>query len=138
MNRTYSPKISEIKRGWHVLDAQSQVLGRLAGQAATLLMGKHKPNFVRHLDSGDHVVILNGEKIQVTGKKEEQKVYTRHSGYSGGLKQTTLVRQRQVYPERILTHAVAGMLPKNKLQAKMLKRLHVVIGSDNPYAKYSK
>ncbi|MDO8488327.1 MAG: 50S ribosomal protein L13 [bacterium] len=137
MNKTYSPKISEIKRDWHVLDADGQILGRLATQAATLLMGKHKPGFVRHLDSGDQVVILNSEKIKVTGKKEQNKVYTHHTGYQGGLRQITLEKQRKLKPEKILTHAIEGMLPANKLQARMLKRLHVVIGSENPYAKYN-
>ena len=136
--KTYSPKISEITRDWHVLDANNQILGRMATQAAVLLMGKHKVGFVRHLDSGDHVVILNGEKIMVTGKKENTKIYSRHSGYPGGLTQTTLDKLRVTNPTHILTHAVAGMLPDNKLQDRMLKRLHVVIGSENPYAKYSK
>ncbi len=135
--KTYSPKMSEVKRSWHILDASGQVLGRLATQAAVFLMGKHKPGFTRHLDTGDHVVILNGEKIVVTGKKEQTKVYTRHSGYPGGLSQTTLAQMRTTKPEQILTKAVSGMLPDNKLQDRMLKRLHVVIGSENPYAKYS-
>lgn len=138
MNKTYSPKASEVNRNWHVLDAKGQVLGRLATQVATLLMGKNKAGFVRHMDTGDHVVILNCEQIAVTGKKEQSKVYTRHSGYPGGLKQTTLDKLRAQFPHRVLEHAVAGMLPKNKLQAKMLKRLHLVVGSENPYAKYIK
>ncbi len=136
MNRTYSPGITEIKRNWHVLDATGQVVGRLATRVATLLMGKHKPGFVRHLDSGDHVVILNSEKISVTGKKELTKVYTRHTGYPGGLKETTLAKLRSTNPGKIMIHAVSGMLPDNKLQDRMLKRLHVVVGSANPWAKY--
>ncbi len=135
--KTYSPKISEVKRNWHVLDANGQVLGRLATQAAVFLMGKHKPGFTRHLDTGDYVVIVNCEKIAVTGKKEETKVYTRHSGYPGGLRQTTLGKLRTEKPTQILTHAVQGMLPDNKLQDRMIKRLHVIVGSENPYAKYS-
>lgn len=136
--KTYSPKVSEITRSWHVLDAKDFVIGRLATQVAVLLMGKHKPTFVRHIDSGDHVVVLNGEKITSTGNKELQKVYTRHSGRPGGLRQTTLEKLRQEKPEQIIIHAVSGMLPDNKLKDIMIKRLHVIIGSDNPYAKYIK
>jgi len=138
MKQTYSPKVSEIHRSWHVVDAQDQILGRLATRVASLLMGKHKPGFVRHLDSGDHVVVTNCEKIVVTGKKEATKVYTRHSGYPGGLRQTTLNKLRVAKPTEIIVHAVAGMLPKNKLHDRMLKRLHVVVGGENPYARYSK
>ena len=138
MTRTFSPKVSEITRNWHVLDASNQILGRLASQAAILLMGKNKPGFTRHLDTPHHMVILNGEKIMVTGNKEATKVYTRHSGYPGGLTQTTLDKLRVTQPTHILAHAVEGMLPDNKLQSKMMKRLHVVVGSDNPYAKYIK
>ncbi len=133
---TYSPKAAEIKRNWHVLDASDFVIGRLATRAAHLLMGKHKTTFVRHMDSGDHVVVLNSEKIHSTGKKEDQKLYSRHSGYPGGFRQTVLSKLRQEKPSRILIHAVSGMLPDNKLKASMLKRFHVVIGSDNPYAKH--
>lgn len=136
MTKTYSPKISEIKRDWHLLDAQGELIGRLSTQAAILLMGKHKPTFVRHLDSGDHVVIINCEKIKSTGQKESQKVYTRHTGWPGGLRQTTLAKLRQDKPQQILTHAISGMLPDNKLKDKMLKHLHLVIGPENPYAKY--
>lgn len=138
MNRTYSPSSSDIKRGWHEIDAKGQVLGRLATQVAALLMGKHKVGFVRHLDSGDHVVVLNSEQVTVTGKKETDKVYTHHTGYPGGLRQTTLVKLRAEKPEKIVINAVSGMLPKNKLHDRMLKRLHVVVGSQNPYAKYQK
>lgn len=136
--KTYSPKVSEIDRAWHVLDARGVVIGRLATQAAHLLMGKHKTTFVRHMDSGDHVVILNSQEIGTTGKKEDQKMYSRHSGYPGGFRQTVLSKMRQDNPTQILTHAISGMLPDNKLKASMLKRLHVVIGSENTYAKYIK
>ncbi len=138
MNRTYSPKVSEIKRAWQVIDARGQVLGRLASQVASYLMGKHKPTFARHLDSGDHVVILNSEQVVVTGKKETTKVYTRHTGYPGGLRQVAFATLKKAKPQQIVINAVAGMLPQNKLHDRMLKRLHVVIGSDNPYAKYIK
>lgn len=138
MNKTYSPRVSEISRDWHVLDAAGQVLGRLATAVANLLMGKHKVGFTRHLDSGDHVVILNSEQVVVTGKKEAAKVYTRHTGYPGGLRQITLARMRTESPAQIVAKAVSGMLPKNKLHDRMLKRLHVVVGSENPYAKYIK
>ena len=138
MTKTYSPKVSQIKRSWHVLDAKGQVLGRLATQIAVFLMGKHKPTFARHLDSGDHVVVLNSEQIVVTGKKEGTKVYARHTGYPGGLRLTSISRLRSEHPQRIVTTAVAGMLPKNKLHDRMLKRLHAVVGDKNPYAKYQK
>ena len=136
MIKTYSPKISEIKRDWHLLDAQDQIIGRLATQAAVFLMGKHKPGFVRHLDCGDHVVIVNGEKIKSTGNKETQKVYTHHTGHPGGLRQITLASLRQTHPDQILTKAVFGMLPDNKLKSKMIRRLYVIVGPTNPYAKY--
>ncbi len=136
MTKTYSPKIGEIKRDWHLLDAEGQLIGRLSTQAAVFLMGKHKTTFVRHLDSGDHVVIINCEKIKSTGQKESQKIYTRHTGWPGGLRQTTLAKLRQDKPQEILTHAISGMLPDNKLKDRMLKHLHLVIGQQNPYAKY--
>lgn len=132
MIKTFTPKAKTIDRSWDVLDAKDQILGRLATQAATLLMGKHKPDFSRHLDTGDHVIILNAESVATTGNKASTKVYTRHSGYPGGLRQTTFA---QMGPQKVIIHAVSGMLPKNKLQASRLKRLHVVIGPDNPYAK---
>lgn len=138
MIKTFSPSINDLKRNWHIVDANGQVLGRLATQIASLLMGKHKTDFVRHLDWGDHVVVLNCDKTVTTGKKEGQKVYTRHTGFPSGLRQTTLEKMRISKPQEVLVHAVSGMLPKNKLRDNMIKRLHLIIGSENPYAKYSK
>ncbi len=138
MTKTHSPSMTDLKRGWHVIDARGQVIGRLATQIVVLLMGKHKTDFVRHLDWGDHVVVLNSEKIVSTGKKETQKVYTHHTGFTTGLRQASLAHIRISDPKEVLTHAVSGMLPKNKLRQLVIKRLHLVTGSENPYAKYSK
>jgi large subunit ribosomal protein L13 len=134
--KTYVPSATEIKRAWHEIDAQDQIIGRVATQAAILLMGKHKPTFVRNLDSGDHVVILNAERIVSTGRKETQKIYAHHTGHVGGYRQTTLSKLRVEDPAEIIKHAVFGMLPKNKLRDNMIKRLYVVIGSEHQYGKY--
>jgi len=131
--KTYSPKSSEITRAWHLIDAKDQVLGRLATQVASLLMGKSKTMFARHLDMADHVVITNAERVKVTGRKERQKLYHRHSGYPGGMVVLTLSQVRASHPDRIIIHAVSGMLPKNKLQDRLLKHLHVFPGPDHPY-----
>ena len=133
MIKTYSPKASDIKREWHVLDASGKVLGRLATQIAGLLMGKHKPIFSRHMDTGDYVVIINAEKVSVTGNKVKQKLYYRHSGYPGGLKSTSLERMMQTHPTRVIEHAVKGMLPHNRLRARMMKRLRVYVGEAHPH-----
>ena len=135
---TNNLKASEIKRTWHLIDAKNKILGRLSTEIATLLMGKNKPNFVTYLDNGDYVVVINAEKVKVTGKKESQKVYTRHSGYPGGLRQTILSKVRAEKPEQIITHAVKGMIPKNKLGAVMIKKLHVYAGTAHPYANQLK
>ena len=131
--KTYSPKAKEIKRKWHLIDAKDKILGRLATQIAQLLMGKSKPYFTRHLDCGDYVVVINAKEVKVTGKKEKQKIYYRHSGYPGGLKETPLWMLREKHPERIIIHAVSGMLPKNKLRARMLTRLKVQPEEEHPY-----
>lgn len=128
-----STKSSQVKRNWHFLDAKDQILGRLATRAAQLLMGKGKPYFVRYLDCGDYVVVVNAQKVKVTGKKEEQKMYYRHSGYPGGFRQDPLRKWREEKPERIIMHAVRGMLPQNKLRDRMLKRLKVFPGENHPY-----
>lgn len=125
----------EIKRAWHLLDAKTMVLGRLATEVATKLIGKNKPNFVPYLDMGDNVVVINAAKVKVTGKKESQKVYVRHSGYPGGLKVETLSDLRQRKPEEVIIHAVAGMVPKTKLGRQMIKKLHVFAGSTHPFKK---
>ncbi|MFC1933510.1 50S ribosomal protein L13, partial [Chloroflexota bacterium] len=109
--KTYSTKAADIKREWHVIDASDKVLGRLATQIASLLMGKHKPIFSRHLDMGDFVVVINAEKVQVTGNKAKQKLYYRHSGYPGGLKSTSFERMMETHPTRVIEYAVKGMLP---------------------------
>jgi len=126
-------KKSEIKRGWHLLDAKNQILGRLATKIAQLLMGKNKPYFVRHLDCGDYVVVVNAKEVKVTGKKEKQKQYYRYSGYPGGLKKETLEHLRRRFPEKIIIEAVKGMLPQNKLKDKMLGRLFVFADDNHPY-----
>ena len=131
--KTYSTKASEIKREWHVIDASGKILGRLATQVARLLMGKHKPIFSPNLDTGDFVVVINAEKVQVTGNKAKQKVYYRHSGYPGGLKSTNLEKMMQTNPTRVIEHAVKGMLPHNRLGAKMFKKLRVYVGDAHPH-----
>ena len=133
MTKTYSAKASDIKREWHIVDASGKVLGRLATQIASLLMGKHKPIFSRHLDTGDYVVVINTEKVSVTGNKTNQKLYYRHSGYPGGLKSISLERLMQTHPTRVIEHAVKGMLPHNRLSAKMMKRLRVYVGDAHPH-----
>lgn len=131
--RTKSTKKSDIKRSWHLVDAKDQILGRLATRIAKLLMGKDKPYFVPHLDCGDYVVVVNAKEVAVTGKKEKQKIYYRHSGYPGGLKKATLEELRKNYPKRIIEQAVKGMLPKNKLQDQRMRRLFVFAGKEHPY-----
>jgi large subunit ribosomal protein L13 len=131
--KTYSTKASDIERQWHVIDASGKVLGRLATQAASLLMGKHKPIFSRNLDTGDFVVIINADKVRVTGNKAEQKLYYRHSGYPGGLKSISLERMMQTNPTRVIEQAVKGMLPHNRLGASMMKKLRVYAGEEHPH-----
>ena len=131
--KTYSTKVSEIKRDWHVIDATDQVLGRLATRVARLLMGKHKPIFSRNLDVGDYVVIINAGKVRVTGDKAKQKVYYRHSGYPGGLKSITYDKLMQTNPTRVIEHAVKGMLLHTRLGANMMKKLKVYVGDTHPH-----
>lgn len=128
-------KISDVKREWHLFDAKDKVLGRLTTEAAKLLMGKDKPYFVRHLDCGDYVVIINAKLIKVTGKKEKQKKYYRYSGYPGGLKVKILSQVRAENPAKIIFEAVKGMLPQNKLRASMLKRLYIYSDEKHPYSE---
>ncbi len=125
MQKTKATKASEVKRGWHLIDARGKILGRLASGIAQLLMGKDKPNWAPYLDMGDYVVVVNAKEIEVTGKKEEQKVYYRHSGYPGGLKAETLKELRQRRPQEIIRRAVKGMLPRGKLGRKMITKLYV-------------
>ena len=131
--KTYSIKASDIKRQWHVLDASDKILGRVATQAASLLMGKHKPLFSRNMDVGDFVVVINAEKVRVTGDKAKQKFYYRHSGYAGGFRSISLEGMIQTHPERVIEHAVKGMLPQNRLRDRMMKRLRVCVGESHPY-----
>jgi large subunit ribosomal protein L13 len=131
--RTYVTKPAEVKRSWYVVDAQGQTLGRLATQIATILRGKHKPTYSPSVDCGDFVVVVNAEKIHVTGRRLDQKIYYRHSGYMGGLTEITLRQQLEDHPDRVITSAVRGMLPKNKIGRKMLKMLKVYAGPDHPH-----
>ena len=131
--KTYSVKAGDIVRDWHIIDASGEILGRMATDVAKLLMGKHKATFSRHLDCGDFVVVINAAKIRVTGNKLKEKVYYRHSGYPGGLKEVTLERMLKKSPGRVIEHAVKGMLPKNRLGAKMLKKLKVYAGETHPH-----
>ena len=131
--KTKTLKLSEVKKSWWIADADSQVLGRLASKIAQILKGKHKVNYVPHLDNGDCVVVINAEKIIVTGNKEDQKTYFRHTGYVGGVKTTNLAQLRRTYPERIIEKAVKGMLPKNKLGKKIFKKLKVYKGGHHPH-----
>jgi len=128
--KTRATKASEITREWHLRDARGQVLGRFATQAAKLLIGKHKPNWAPYLDMGDYVVVTNAREIAVTGKKETQKVYHRHSGYPGGHRSETLEELRARRPEEIIRRAVKGMLPTSKLGRKMITRLYVYPGEE--------
>lgn len=133
MTRTYSPKVSEIERKWHVLDAAGVPLGRLATLAARLLTGKHKPGYAPHIDTGDFVIVVNAEKAVLTGKKEDQKVYYRHSGRPGSLKSETAGHLRQRRPAQLVERAVWGMLPKNKLGRAQLRKLKVYAGGEHPH-----
>lgn len=131
---TYSPKPGEITRAWHVIDATDVVLGRLATHAATLLRGKHKPTYAPHMDTGDFVVIINAEKIAVSGDKRENKFVYRHSGYPGGLSKRSVGEMIEKHPDRLLEKAITGMLPKNKLGRAMGKKLKVYAGPTHPHA----
>ena len=126
--KTYSAKASDIRRERHVIDAKDRILGRLATEVARLLMGKHKPMFSRHLDVGDYVVVINAEKVKVTGNKAEQKLYYRHSGYPGGLKSITYKKLMQTTPTLVVEKAVRGMIPNTSLGASMMKKLRVYAG----------
>ena len=131
--KTYSTKKADIERKWHVIDASGKTLGRLATRIAGLLIGKHKPIFSPHLDTGDFVVVINADKVHITGNKTKQKLYYRHSGYPGGLKSITLEKMMQTNPTRVIEHAVTGMLPHTRLGASMKKRLKVYAGDTHPH-----
>ncbi len=131
--KTISAREQDIQRDWYVIDAQGQTLGRLATRVATVLRGKHKPSYTPHVDCGDYVIVVNAEKVHVTGQKMNQKKYYRHSGYPGGLKQVTLRDQLQKFPNRVIEAAVRGMLPKNRLGRRMFKKLKVYTGAVHPH-----
>ena len=131
---TYAPSASGIERRWHVIDAGEQVLGRVATVAAKLLQGKHKPKYAPFLDTGDFVIITNARQVKLSGAKEEQKLYRRHSGFEGGLRETRAKTMRQRLPARMVEAAVRGMLPKTKLGRKMYRKLKVYAGPDHPHA----
>lgn len=126
-------KANEVERKWYVVDAEGQTLGRLASEVASILRGKHKPTYTPHVDTGDHVIVINAAKIQLTGNKLKDKIYYRHSGYAGGLKQTTAEDMLKNKPERMLELAIKGMLPKNSLGRKQGKKLHVYAGSEHKH-----
>lgn len=132
--KTYVAKASTIEKKWYVVDAEGKTLGRLASQVAAILRGKHKPTFTPNMDTGDYVIVVNAEKVVLTGNKEEQKVYKRYSGYAGGLKIISFADMKAKHPERIVEHAIVGMLPHNKLGRAMAKKLRVVVGPEHKYA----
>ena len=131
--RSFVPTAGSVERQWHVIDAEGQVLGRVATLAARLLQGKHKPTYTPFIDTGDHVVIVNAAKAKLTGRKEEQKIYRRHSGYEGGLREERAKIVRQRNPIRIMEEAVHGMLPKTTLGAAMYRKLKVYAGPEHPH-----
>lgn len=133
MNKTYSPKPTDIERRWYVVDARGQSLGRLSSEIAKILTGKNKPQYAPHIDTGDFVVVINAEETVLTGRKEDQKTYYRHSGRPGSLKEETARELRQRRPELLIERAVKGMLPKNKIGRRQLKKLKVYAGPEHPH-----
>ncbi|AFY82357.1 50S ribosomal protein L13 [Oscillatoria acuminata] len=134
MNKTYVPPQGSIEQKWYVIDAANQRLGRLAVEIARILRGKNKPTYTPHMDTGDFVIVVNAEKIEVTGKKRSQKLYRRHSGRPGGMKTETFAKLQNRLPERIIEQAVKGMLPKNSLGRQLYTKLNVYAGSEHPHA----
>ncbi len=132
--KTYLPKVNLDQRKWHVIDADGAVLGRLAAQAANILRGKNKPIYTAHLDAGDFVVVINAEKVVLTGKKENDKTFMTYSGWKGGEKFTSVAQIRARHPEKLITHAVRGMVPKNRLGRVLMTKLKVFKGSQHPHA----
>ena len=131
--KTYMASPSTIERKWYVVDAEGKTLGRLATTVASVLRGKNKPSFTPHMDTGDFVIVVNAEKVKVTGKKLDQKVYYRHSDFVGGLKEATLREMMEKKPDRVIEHAVKGMLPKGPVGSEMFSKLHVYVGPDHPH-----
>ena len=132
--KTFLPKVDVQRRKWRIIDADGQVLGRVAEKAANVLRGRDKPTYTPHLDAGDFVVVINAKKVRVTGRKETDKEYQRYSGWRGGLKRETVADVRAKHPERLVMRAVKGMLPRNRLGSKMLTKLKVFAGSEHPHA----
>ncbi len=132
--KTYSPKLEDADRKWYVVDATDKILGRLATEIATRLRGKHKPEFAPHMDMGDFIVVINADKVKVTGNKLSQKRYYKHSGYPGGLKSKSLSEMLERRPENVITYAVKGMLPKNRMGRAQLKKLKVFAGAEHSHA----
>jgi large subunit ribosomal protein L13 len=133
VKKTYVTKEEDVQREWYVVDARGQTLGRLATRVASVLRGKHKPTYSPSVDAGDFVIVVNAEKVHVTGRKLDQKLYYRHSGYPGGLKEITLRNLLQQHPTRVIEHAVRGMLPKNRLGRQVFRHLKVYAGSEHPH-----
>ena len=133
MRTTFMAKAHEVERKWYVVDAEGQTLGRLASEVASILRGKHKPTYTPNVDTGDHVIIINAEKIQLTGNKLNDKIYYRHTMHPGGLKQRTALEMRTNYPTKMLELAIKGMLPKNSLGRQMFKKLNVYAGNEHPH-----
>ena len=131
--KTYTAKAGEIRQDWYVVDAAGKVLGRLAAEIARRLRGKHKPEFTPHMDTGDYIVVVNADKLRVTGRKAESKMYSRHSGYPGGIYSTTFAKRHARHPDRVLKLAVKGMLPKGPLGYAMLKKMKIYSGVDHPH-----
>lgn len=131
--KTYMQRKEDVKRKWHLLDARDKILGRLATQAATLITGKHKPTYTPHTDGGDYVVIINAEKIKLTAKKDEKKIYKWHTMYPGGIKEETFKNMMKKNPKKVIWLAIDGMLPKTKLGEKMRKRVKIFVGDKHPY-----
>lgn len=131
--KTYQPKHKDITRDWHMINADDEVLGRMSTKITTLLMGKHKPTYSNHMDMGDYVVVVNAQKVKVTGKKREQKVYRNHSGYPGGFKEVSFEKMITEHPERVIELAVSRMLPNNRLRQKRMRRLKVYAGAKHEF-----
>jgi len=131
--KTYTAKVGEVRQEWYVVDAAGKVLGRLAAEIARRLRGKHKPEFTPHIDTGDYIVVVNADKLRVTGRKAENKIYHRHSGYPGGIYSTTFAKLQARHPDRVLKLAVKGMLPKGPLGYAMLKKMKIYAGATHPH-----
>jgi len=134
LQKTFTPTPADIERTWYVVDAEDVPLGRLASEVAQILRGKHKPTFAPHMDMGDYVIVINADKVAVSGNKESDKVYYRHSGYPGGLRSETLAELRNDHPARLVQNAVRGMIPKNRLGRQVLTKLKVYAGPDHPHS----